>query len=72
MYLGWRAKQRPDAIAVIESGGVDIYPQAAENVLVMHPGVADFVLSLPRDPSGKLRKGLLREAYRRNHETRIV
>ncbi|MFD9279293.1 hypothetical protein ACFWD7_18660 [Streptomyces mirabilis] len=32
----------------------------------------DFVLSLPRDPSGTLRKGLLRETYWRNHETRIV
>ncbi|MFF3658489.1 AMP-binding protein [Streptomyces olivochromogenes] len=105
----------------IVSGGVNIHPQEAEDVLVMHPGVADvavigvpdpemgeralavvqpaaadvtadellaycrerlapykcpravdFVLSLPRDPSGKLRKGLLRETYWRNHETRIV
>ncbi|MFF0131326.1 AMP-binding protein [Streptomyces mirabilis] len=105
----------------IVSGGVNIYPQEAEDVLVMHPGVADvavigvpdpergervlavvqpaaadvtadellaycrerlapykcpravdFVLGLPRDPSGKLRKGLLRETYWRNHETRIV
>jgi acyl-CoA synthetase (AMP-forming)/AMP-acid ligase II len=105
----------------IVSGGVNIYPQEAEDVLVMHPGVADvavigvpdpergervlavvqpaaadvtadellaycrerlapykcpravdFVLSLPRDPSGKLRKGLLRGTYWRNHETRIV
>ncbi|MER5926820.1 AMP-binding protein [Streptomyces mirabilis] len=105
----------------IVSGGVNIHPQEAEDVLVMHPGVADvavigvpdpergervlavvqpaaddvtadellaycrerlapykcpravdFVLGLPRDPSGKLRKGLLRETYWRNHETRIV
>ncbi|MFD5758503.1 AMP-binding protein [Streptomyces sp. NPDC127044] len=105
----------------IVSGGVNIHPHEAEDVLVMHPGVADvavigvpdpergervlavvqpaaedvtadellaycrerlapykcpravdFVLGLPRDPSGKLRKGLLRETYWRNHETRIV
>jgi acyl-CoA synthetase (AMP-forming)/AMP-acid ligase II len=108
---------------MIVSGGVNIYPQETENLLVMHPGVADvavigvpdpemgervlavvepatgastvtedellaycrdhlasykcprgvdFVTDLPRDPSGKLRKGLLREAYWRDHETRIV
>ncbi|WP_329360607.1 AMP-binding protein [Streptomyces sp. NBC_01483] len=33
---------------------------------------AEDFLSLPRDPSGKLRKGLLRETYWRNHESRIV
>ncbi|WP_405885182.1 hypothetical protein OG762_44590 [Streptomyces sp. NBC_01136] len=109
------------AAHMIVSGGVNIYPREAEDVLVMHPRVADvavigvpdpergervlavvqpaaadvsadellaycrerlapykcpravdFVLSLPRDPSGKLRKGLLRETYWRNHETRIV
>ncbi|MGI8329454.1 AMP-binding protein [Actinomadura scrupuli] len=105
---------------MIVSGGVNIYPQEAENVLVMHPDVADvavigvpdpemgervlavvepaadvteeellaycrerlasykcprgvdFVPELPRDPSGKLRKGLLREAYWQDHDTRIV
>jgi long-chain acyl-CoA synthetase len=106
---------------MIVSGGVNIYPQEAEDILVMHPRVhdaavigvpdpergervlavvrptaagvseeellaycrerlaaykcpraVDFVLGLPRDPSGKLRKGLLRETYWRNHETRIV
>ncbi|MGW1497868.1 AMP-binding protein [Streptomyces mirabilis] len=36
------------------------------------PRAVDFVLGLPRDPSGKLREGLLRETYWRNHETRIV
>ncbi|MFF3585341.1 AMP-binding enzyme [Streptomyces mirabilis] len=36
------------------------------------PRAVDFVLSLPRDPSGTLRKGLLQETYWRNHETRIV
>ena len=105
---------------MIVSGGGDIYPQEAENVLVMHPNVADaavigapdpemgekvlavvvpegevtaeeliaycrerlahdecprevdFVTGLPRDPSGKLRKGLLKESYWRDHETKIV
>ena len=105
---------------MIVSGGVNIYPQEAENVLVMHPNVADvavigvpepemgeqvlavvvpegevtageliaycrerlahykcprevdFVTSLPRDPSGKLRKGLLKESYWRDHQTKIV
>jgi non-ribosomal peptide synthetase component E (peptide arylation enzyme) len=33
---------------------------------------AEDVLGLPRDPSGKLRKGLFRETYWRNHESRIV
>lgn len=147
MHPGWQAKQRPDAIAVIESGGrtvtnagldarsrqpaapldlrpgdaIDPYaqrrspvsdrpggaadvavigvpdPDRGERVLaVVQPAVADvtadellaycrerlapykcpravdFVLSPPRDPSGTLRKGLLRETYWRNHETRIV
>ncbi|MEU1029248.1 hypothetical protein ABZ402_10965 [Streptomyces mirabilis] len=148
MHLGWQAKQRPDAIAVIESGGrtvtnaeldawsrqpaapldlrsgdaiairmpsgAHLYltdraeaadvavigvpdPERGERVLaVVQPAAADvtadelladcrerlapykcpravdFVLSLPRDPSGTLRKGLLRETYWRNHETRIV
>jgi long-chain acyl-CoA synthetase len=105
---------------MIVSGGVNVYPQEAENVLVMHPRVndvavigvpdpemgervlavvepagpvtadellaycrdriahykcprdVDFVAALPRDPSGKLRKGLLRESYWQDHETRIV
>ncbi|MDL4816382.1 AMP-binding protein [Actinomadura opuntiae] len=109
---------------MIVSGGVNIYPQETENLLVMHPRVADaavigvpdpemgervlavvepadgqggdelkdellaycrdrlahykcprdvdFVPALPRDPSGKLRKALLREGYWQNHETRIV
>ncbi|MEU6752060.1 AMP-binding protein [Spirillospora sp. NPDC046719] len=109
---------------MIVSGGVNIYPQEAEDVLVMHPAVADvavigvpdpemgervlavvqpaderppdglkdellaycrdrlahykcprdvdFAAALPRDPNGKLRKGLLKETYWRDHETRIV
>jgi acyl-CoA synthetase (AMP-forming)/AMP-acid ligase II len=109
---------------MIVSGGVNVYPQEAENILVMHPKVADvavigvpdpemgeralavvrpvdetpgdelsaellaycrerlahykcprgidIVPDLPRDPSGKLRKGLLREKYWRHHETRII
>ncbi|MCX4459563.1 AMP-binding protein [Streptomyces sp. NBC_01340] len=125
MHLGWQAKRRPDAIAVIESGGrtvtyaeldarsrhlvvaLDLKPEDAiairmpsgaaflevawaaqsfglrrmpVNTHITHllpseidemtegdqltagpmgdPAAEDF-LSLPRDPSGKLRKGLL-------------
>ncbi len=110
---------------MIISGGVNIYPQEAENVLSGHPAVADvavigvpddemgeavravvqavdparasaelaaelvafcrselasykcprsvdFVDSLPRDPSGKLHKRLLREQYWAGRETRVV
>ncbi|WP_329530210.1 hypothetical protein OG568_03450 [Streptomyces sp. NBC_01450] len=138
MYLGWQAKRRPDAIAVIESGGrtvtyaeldarsrhlvaaPDLKPEDA--LAIRMPSGAAFLierhrvtdaqfvpasrssvrrsgrpardrwagrattfasstassteaedfLGLPRDPSGKLRKGLLRETYWRNHESRIV
>jgi long-chain acyl-CoA synthetase len=110
---------------MIVSGGVNIYPQETEDVLVMHPAVADaavvgvpdadmgeqvkavielidderasddlaaaliahcreklasykcpasidFVDALPRDPSGKLYKRLLRDQYWSDHETKIV
>ncbi|MGV9744340.1 acyl-CoA synthetase [Rhodococcus zopfii] len=110
---------------MIISGGVNIYPQEAENVLSGHPAVADvavigvpddemgeavravvqavdparvstelgaeliaycrselasykcprsidFVDSLPRDPSGKLHKRLLREQYWAGRESRVV
>ena len=110
---------------MIISGGVNIYPQEAENVLTGHPQVVDvavfgipdpemgqavkavvepvdpstagpqleqelvdycrarlaaykcprsvdFATTLPRDPSGKLYKRLLRDRYWEGHDTRIV
>jgi fatty-acyl-CoA synthase len=113
------------AAHMIISGGVNIYPQEAENVLAFHPAVADvavlgvpdpemgeavmavvqpvdpaaagpelaaellgycraelasykcprtvdFAAELPRDPSGKLYKRLLRERYWQGHESRII
>jgi long-chain acyl-CoA synthetase len=110
---------------MIISGGVNIYPQEAENLLVTHPSVldaavigvpnedlgeevkavvqpvegvarddqlertliafcrehlahfkcprtVDFVDELPRLPTGKLYKGVLREQYWADHDTRIV
>jgi acyl-CoA synthetase (AMP-forming)/AMP-acid ligase II len=110
---------------MIISGGVNIYPQEAENVLVTHPKVADvavfgvpnpdfgeevkavvqpldmrdagpaleqellayckarladykcprsvdFEAELPRHPTGKLYKRLLKDRYWGGHQTRIV
>ncbi len=110
---------------MIISGGVNIYPQEAENVLTMHPKVADvavfgvpnedfgeevkavvqpvdmaeagpelsrelidycrshladlkcprsidFEAELPRHPTGKLYKRLLKDRYWAGHETRIL
>jgi acyl-CoA synthetase (AMP-forming)/AMP-acid ligase II len=110
---------------MIISGGVNIYPQETENLLVTHPAVldaavigvpnedlgeevkavvqlvdgvtgdealervliafcrehlahfkcprsVDFVDELPRLPTGKLYKGVLREQYWTAHDTRIV
>jgi long-chain acyl-CoA synthetase len=110
---------------MIISGGVNIYPQETENLLVTHPAVldaavigvpnddlgeevkavvqtvdgvvgddalgrelvgfcrdnlahykcprsVDFVDELPRLPTGKLYKGVLRERYWADHDTRIV
>ncbi len=110
---------------MIISGGVNIYPQETENLLVTHPSVldaavigvpnedlgeevkavvqpvegvagddqlertliafcrdhlahfkcprtVDFVDELPRLPTGKLYKGVLREQYWADHDTRIV
>ncbi|HAC57789.1 MAG TPA: acyl-CoA synthetase, partial [Rhodobiaceae bacterium] len=39
---------------MIISGGVNIYPQEAENVLVMHPAVADVaVIGVPNEDFGE-------------------
>ncbi|MDX1648930.1 MAG: AMP-binding protein [Myxococcota bacterium] len=110
---------------MIISGGVNIYPQEAENVLITHPKVqdvavigvpneefgeevkavvqpmdmaeagpelarelmewcrerlshvkcprsVDFEAELPRHPTGKLYKRLLKDRYWKGHETRIV
>ncbi len=44
----------------IVSGGVNIYPQEAENVLVMHPAVADAaVFGVPNDEFGEEVKGVV-------------
>jgi acyl-CoA synthetase (AMP-forming)/AMP-acid ligase II len=110
---------------MIISGGVNIYPQETENVLITHPKVADvavigvpnedfgeevkavvqpvdmadagselaselmdycrqrladlkcprsvdFEAELPRHPTGKLYKRLLKDRYWKGHKTRIV
>ena len=110
---------------LIISGGVNVYPQEAENVLTLHPGVADVAVfgvpdedlgeqvkavvqpvdgaaagpdleqeliaycrerlsalkcprsidfrpELPRHPTGKLYKRLLRDEYWEGHESRLV
>jgi acyl-CoA synthetase (AMP-forming)/AMP-acid ligase II len=110
---------------MIISGGVNIYPQETENVLAMHPKVADVAVigvpnedfgeevkavvqpadgvevgpdlereligycrehladvkcprsvdfrdALPRHPTGKLYKRLLRDEYWKGHESRLV
>ena len=46
---------------MIISGGVNIYPQEAENLLAVHPKIA----GLPRHPTGKLLKRMLRDEYAR-------
>jgi long-chain acyl-CoA synthetase len=113
------------ATFMIISGGVNIYPQECENLLITHPKVADaavfgvpnedlgeevkaavqlmpgiargpeitaellafcaehlarhkcprsidFYVELPRSPTGKLYKRLLRDRYWQGHKTRIV
>jgi long-chain acyl-CoA synthetase len=69
---------------MIISGGVNIYPQEAENLLAVHPKVADVAVigvpdpemgeqvkavvqpaDLPRHPTGKLLKRVLRDEYAR-------
>jgi acyl-CoA synthetase (AMP-forming)/AMP-acid ligase II len=110
---------------MIITGGVNVYPQEAENVLAMHPKVADVAVlgvpndefgeevkavveplsmdeagpalerelvaycrqhladvkcprsvdfrpELPRHPTGKLYKRLLKDEYWRGHDTRII
>jgi hypothetical protein len=44
---------------MIISGGVNVYPQEIDNLLVTHPKVAE----LPRRPTGKLYKRLVRDQY---------
>ncbi|MFT5202322.1 MAG: long-chain acyl-CoA synthetase [Candidatus Aldehydirespiratoraceae bacterium] len=45
---------------MIISGGVNIYPQEAENVLTMHPAVADVaVIGVPNDDFGEEVKGVV-------------
>jgi acyl-CoA synthetase (AMP-forming)/AMP-acid ligase II len=48
---------------MIISGGVNIYPQEAENVLVMHPKVADVaVIGVPDDDLGEQVKAVVQPA----------
>jgi long-chain acyl-CoA synthetase len=45
---------------MIISGGVNIYPQEAENVLTMHPAVVDVaVIGVPNDDFGEEVKGIV-------------
>jgi acyl-coenzyme A synthetase/AMP-(fatty) acid ligase len=45
---------------LINSGGVNIYPQESENILVMHPGVADAaVFGVPDDEMGEQVKAVV-------------
>jgi fatty-acyl-CoA synthase len=48
---------------MIISGGVNIYPQEAENVLAAHPGVADVaVIGVPDDEMGEAVKAVVQPA----------
>lgn len=48
---------------VIVSGGVNVYPQEAENVLVLHPAVADVaVFGVPDDEFGEAVKAVVQPA----------
>ncbi|MBK5123950.1 AMP-binding protein [Burkholderia sp. R-69980] len=48
------------AAHVIISGGVNVYPQEAENVLIMHPDVADVaVIGVPNEAYGEEIKALI-------------
>ncbi|MDH3707454.1 MAG: acyl-CoA synthetase, partial [Acidimicrobiia bacterium] len=48
---------------MIISGGVNIYPQEAENVLTMHPAVADVaVIGVPNDDFGEEVKAVVQPA----------
>jgi acyl-CoA synthetase (AMP-forming)/AMP-acid ligase II len=48
---------------MIISGGVNIYPQEAENVLTMHPAVADVaVIGVPNDEFGEEVKAVVQPA----------
>ena len=45
---------------MIISGGVNIYPQEIENLLVMHPAVADVaVIGVPNDEWGEVVKAVV-------------
>jgi len=72
---------------MIISGGVNIYPQEIENELIMHPKVEDVAVIgvphpefgeevkavvLPRLPTGKLYKRLLKDGYWGEKNSRIV
>ena len=48
---------------MIISGGVNIYPQEAEDVLVSHPAVADVaVFGVPNDEMGEVGQGRRRSS----------
>jgi long-chain acyl-CoA synthetase len=76
---GWLYLTDRDSFTII-SGGVNIYPQETENVLVTHPAVADAaVFGVPNADLGEevkavieLFKHALRERYWRDRTTRLV
>jgi long-chain acyl-CoA synthetase len=56
---GWLYLTDRKAFMII-SGGVNIYPQETENVLTMHPKVADVaVVGVPNDEMGEAVKGVV-------------
>ena len=57
LYVGGRARD------MIISGGVNVYPQEAENVLTMHPKVADVaVIGVPNEDFGEEVKAVIEPA----------
>ena len=57
---------------MIISGGVNIYPQEAENVLAIHPAVADVaVFGIPDEDMGERVHAVVQPAGRLGRTTRL-